>query len=103
MSYSFTADTRERARGEPVSKQFDWSVTAPSTAVVQVIAAATGTEPTEGTPLYDSVDSGALDTLFGDADGDPDRRFSFTHEGLTVTLTGDGTVSARPIAESASR
>ncbi|MBX0295722.1 HalOD1 output domain-containing protein [Haloarcula nitratireducens] len=96
MSKSFDTADRERASVGAVSEQFDWAETEPSMAVVETIAAATGRTPAEGTPIYESVDAEAIDTLFGSGNDSPDRRFSFTHEGLTVTVAGDGTVSARP-------
>ncbi|MBV0925424.1 hypothetical protein KTS45_14550 [Halomicroarcula limicola] len=100
MSQSFNTDNRRRVPEGTVSEQFDWAETDPSMAVAETIAAAAGRTPTEGTPLYESIDAGAIDTLFGAGDDSPDRQFSFTHEGLSVTVSGDGTVSARPATDS---
>ncbi|WP_135303684.1 HalOD1 output domain-containing protein [Haloarcula amylovorans] len=103
MSRAFTKGDGEGVRSGPVSEQFDWAETAPSMAVVEVIAAAAGTEPTVGTPIYESVEAGAIDALFRAGNDSSDRQFSFTHEGIAVTVKGDGTVLARPTLETASR
>ncbi|WP_123537847.1 HalOD1 output domain-containing protein [Halosimplex salinum] len=61
-----------------------------SMAVVEAVAAATETEPTEMPPLARSVDPDALDTLFASADGPID--LSFRYGGVTVTLECGGVI-----------
>lgn len=73
---------------------YDWSSTAPSTGVVETVAAATGREPLALPRLYDAVDSDALDSLF--RSGDEDVSASFGFAGCEVTVRGDGVVAVRP-------
>ncbi|WP_276275556.1 HalOD1 output domain-containing protein [Haloarcula regularis] len=57
-------DATETARpGQITRGHFDWSVVDPSTAVAELLADAAGCEPAEVGPLYDTVDSDALDSL----------------------------------------
>jgi len=62
-----------------------------SVAVIESIAAVAGTDPLEmEPPLYEAVDTDALDKLF--ERGDPER-VEFEYDGHEVTVTGDGTVT----------
>lgn len=65
-------------------------------AVVEAVAAETGRDPLELDPLYDAVDSEALQRVVGpDGEGDPPvEQFRFRYEGCDVTVAGDGRVTA---------
>lgn len=68
----------------------DWSETGrPSTAVVEAVAAATGTAPTELPSLNDHVDPDALDRLLQEA---RTVEVSFRYGGTEVFVTGDGSI-----------
>lgn len=76
------------ARNAPVREE---SV---SGAVVEAVAEAEGTDPLELTPpLYDAVDSDALDRLFADASTDGRMEVAFAYRGYDVSVRGDGSVS----------
>ena len=63
--------------------------TALSTAVVRTVADAEGVDPVElGTPLYEAVDSEALDELFAAGEG----AVTFEYYGYLVTAHSDGSV-----------
>lgn len=69
-----------------------------SLAVVTVVAAAANSDPTELAPLHFTVDTGALDALFGPSNT-AGQRFgstSFQYEGFTVTVFSEGTVEVGP-------
>lgn len=78
--------------------EFSSSVT-PSVAVSEAVAEATGTDPREGPPLYDYVDTDALNALLTESTGDSEALFvTFEYDGHEVTVGGDGTVSVAPAA-----
>jgi hypothetical protein len=65
----------------------------PSYRVVEAVAELTGTPPEKLTPLYDVIDSDALDGLFDhDTHGTPieDGYLQFRYEGCDVTVYADG-------------
>jgi hypothetical protein len=70
--------------------------------VVAAVGGERGTDPTDLSPLYDTVDPEALDALFttahdeSTAAGDPARQFTFTYEGFVVDVTADGAVELSP-------
>jgi hypothetical protein len=57
--------------------------------VVASVAAKTGREPSEMEPLYNVVDTDALDGLFEGANG----TVRFPYEGYRVTVSADGSVT----------
>lgn len=63
----------------------------PIEAVVDAIANASEVEPTELAPLYDALDPGALDRLFGEPAGD-DTVLGFTVDEFNVFVRGDGQI-----------
>jgi hypothetical protein len=72
---------------------YDQSTTTPSRAVIAVLAEVMGTDPTELSPLYDSVDPDALDTIVRVRDPhDGDAEVTFTHEGHTISVHSYGKV-----------
>lgn len=65
----------------------------PSEAVVETVASREDVDPTELTPLYQSIDSEALDALVEAEERDDGlRQIAFTYHGYRVTITGDGVV-----------
>lgn len=75
------------------------SARSPSRAVISTVALATETDPTDLPPLFDALDTEALDALFG-GDG-PGRdgataELSFEYAGQTVTVGGDGVLEVAP-------
>ncbi|MCY4732791.1 hypothetical protein KY092_19840 [Natronomonas gomsonensis] len=85
-----------------VQTEFDWESVAPSTAVIETIAIAANTDPSEIEPLYDSVNSDALDNLIESSATRPTNgvtTVSFTASAYEVSVTGSGTVAVRHIDE----
>ncbi|WP_435157176.1 HalOD1 output domain-containing protein [Haladaptatus sp. DFWS20] len=78
---------------------FDWSrAEQPSIAIVEAITAVTGRNSTDIPPLYDSINPDALNALVT-AKGrktSSDVSLTFSCDGVVLTVTGDGTVTARP-------
>ncbi|RLM32980.1 HalOD1 output domain-containing protein [Haloarcula sp. Atlit-120R] len=85
---------------EPVRAQYEWSSTAPSTAVIETVAIAVNRAPTTLEPLYESLDPDALDTLLrptGSASSDVETvtvSFNFADWQVTVHSRGDVIVRA---------
>lgn len=68
-------------------------------AVVDVVAAVAGTDPTALPPLGEVVDPDALESLVtpaGTPSGTDDVRVAFTFDGHDVTVFGHGVVAVRP-------
>lgn len=66
-----------------------------STAVIEAVADHAGVEPTDLPPLYESVESDALDALFQSLPRGPLRRMgdvTFSYAGYFVRVTADGAV-----------
>jgi len=83
------------ARDQLITHRCDWAETDPTLAVVEAIAVAANREPTDHRPLYDAVDTDALNDIF-DGDQSPSVEVSFTYEGFDVSVAGTGTVTVRP-------
>ncbi|WP_276249583.1 HalOD1 output domain-containing protein [Haloarcula rara] len=66
----------------------------PTDAIVHALATATDTEPTELTPLYDSIDTEALNQMFGEHGGARDAKavLGFQVENWNVFVRGDGRI-----------
>lgn len=64
----------------------------PSTSetIVEAVADATDTDPTQLPPLYDTVNTDALDMLFSERDG---GTLTFEYADCTVVVHGDVTVT----------
>ncbi|WP_276299945.1 HalOD1 output domain-containing protein [Halorussus lipolyticus] len=83
--------TRVESRTPAVERRVDEANT-PSQAVVTAIAEALDTDVRELPPLYETVDSDALDTIFGRRhDGTPrtDGRVEFDHHDCRVVVDPD--------------
>jgi len=87
---------------EPVRAQYDWSATTPSVAVIEIVARAVDREPTTLKPLYESLDSDALDSLLrstGSVSEDAQTvtvSFRFADRQVTVHSSGDVVVRTNP-------
>ena len=64
----------------------------PSLAVVRAVAESEGVDPLYLPPLYHSVNSGVLDTLFGESGP---AQVEFAYHGHEVEVLGEGRVVAR--------
>lgn len=71
------------------------SDTSPSDAIVRAIAAVSDTEPTDLTPLYDTIDTEALNRLFDGRTRESDaggKILSFAVSGWNVFVRDDGRI-----------
>ena len=89
-----TDATSYRTSGPEVTRQFDFSETSPSDAVVRAISVLTDTEPTTLEPLYETVDPEALDTLI--RNGDASTELTIRYLEYRVVVRGDETVEVYP-------
>lgn len=95
------AETPQRIADRPTSSDdpdaFVRSTVTPgqtaTATVVDVLASVTGAETTELDPLYGTIDPDALEAICESFAGKNDR-VAFVHAGCTVTVRGDGTVTA---------
>lgn len=82
-----------------VTRSYDWSDTVPSTAVAETVAAAVDEEPTEIPPLYESIETDALDSIIqrdGHHENGRHRSIAFSYAELWITVEGSGMVSVNP-------
>lgn len=81
--------------------EFDFSETlTPTVAVAEAIAETTDADPTSGPPIYEYVDTDALDALLTESNGEIDSiTVSFAYEGHTVVVNGSGQVVVEPADE----
>jgi hypothetical protein len=70
---------------------YDPERTRPAMAVVAAVASARDVFPEVLRPIYDSIDTDALNSVVGGATGDP-VTVSFSFEGYAVTVTSAGVV-----------
>lgn len=84
---------------------FDSATVAPSTAVVEAMAAVRGVDPTELPPLFAVVDPQALDRLCARRvpDQEGDRTVVFSYLDHEVTVKSLGTIRIRPLEETDER
>jgi len=76
---------------------YDRDATDPSLAVVASLAAVLDVGPADLPPLYDAVDTDALDALVRDRNGaEPAVSVGFSVDDHAITVTGDGTVTVDP-------
>jgi len=83
-----------------IRAEYDWTSTTPSIAVIETVAIASGREPTGIGPLYEVIDTDALDALIQSnvaylADGGTTVTFEFA--GQSVTVHGGGSVVVQPV------
>lgn len=78
---------------DAVRRTFDWSVTQPTTAVVDTVAKDAGRDPTELPALYDELDPDALNKII--ESGKPEISVSFVYNDRNITVHGQGDVVVR--------
>lgn len=78
---------------------FDSATLEPTVAVVQAMAVAEETDPTELKALYEAIDPQALDRICSEGvpRRDDNRTVEFTYQGRRVTVESLGFVEIRPI------
>lgn len=79
--------------------EYDWTSIAPSTAVMETVAAATGCEATAFGPLYETIDTDALDAVVRSMQfqtSDDQASVSFGFDGIHVSVHGRGLVVVQP-------
>jgi len=96
------SDEPEIASGNDrvVRAGYDWAAIPASTAVVETVADARDREPTGLDPLYQVVDTDALDALVrssGDGPVAGGTTVTFEVADTSVTVHGDGAVVVRPV------
>lgn len=82
--------------------RFGWDgFVQPSAAVAEAVATATDREATELDPIYESIDTDALDNLISPTDTERSGavHISFVYEGVDVHVDGHRGIEVRPIAE----
>lgn len=80
-----------------VRERFDWTDVSPSTAVLETVKKATGTDPTELAPLYEYVDPDSLDSMCAHTTpNEASVRVSFDYSGVHVSVASDGLVAVCP-------
>lgn len=79
------------------------SVTSPITAIIEAIAAHEGLDPMAlEQPLYEVIDTDALDALVGNHRSEqarPTITVAFSYNGCRVHISGDGSVEVSPHTE----
>ena len=104
MTPSDRPDEADSASGEDgvIRASYDWETTAPSIAVIELVAIASDREPTGLEPLYEVLDPDALDALVGSNGSNRvgnGTTVSFEFAGQSVTVNGGGGVMVRPAGE----
>lgn len=98
-----SADSRKStSQRDTYHTHYDWSTPeSVSLTVIRAIAAVTGKKTDEVTPLYTCLDPEALDALFRPTRETPRAKgqVSFTLDGQTVTIHGDGRIVINPVDE----
>lgn len=79
---------------DAIHKQYDWSDTDPSMAVVKTVAVATNQEATTLRPLYEVIDPDALDALVGEngVRTATEASISFIYEQCKITVNSSGDI-----------
>lgn len=85
----------------PAGRRYEWrEAECPSTAFVQAVADATGRDPIDMPPLYEFVDTDALnDLMTGSADGPGSVTVTVTYDGVTGQFDSDGELLVLPAGE----
>ena len=89
------AETRSFDRCSPAERTTKRELT---TDVVYTVADVSDTDPVDLPPLYDVIDTDALNDLVAGSYDSALRTISFQYCGYTVTVTGDGDISVASTA-----
>lgn len=89
-----TDDDRVHRSDDIYRVEFSGGTDEPSTTVVEAVAAITGRKQDELDPLYDAVETDALDSIFGSGirSDEGDVVITFTYEGVDVVVRNSGVV-----------
>ena len=88
------SDIEAATGGDPIlRRQYDWGDIEPSTAIATLLTEATDQTVRDLDPLYNTIDSDALDSLFQSKQGRPDCTVSFSYGEFSVRVRGDGEVA----------
>lgn len=91
------SDSTDPAQTDSITQPIraDWREhDSPCTAIVEVVAEATGREPTDLPPLYESIETDALDALVSTST-DASTRVTFDYAGVEVTVRSNGEFEVR--------
>lgn len=88
-------DTRVSNRSGPAERTTKRELT---TDVVYTVADVSDTDPTDLPPLYDAIDTDALNDLVAGSHDGALRTIAFQYCGYTVTVTGDGDINVASTA-----
>ena len=91
---SATSDQTDSTDARPPTVRHNWTESDhPSVMIVEAVAAATDRNTTDLSPLQETIDADALDTLL---DGQASSVVvSFRYADTGVTVTGDGSIEVR--------
>lgn len=81
------------AESETYRAEFDPETTDASIAVIGALAELTATDPTDFEPLYEAVDTDALNAIIRSPGTTSDTEVSFAFAGQDVTVDSGGTVA----------
>ena len=98
MDKNHTEAYRSPSPGEPDTIEYEWNErVAPTTAIVEAIAAATNRDPRHMPPLHDYVDVDSItDIVTTEAKGaSRPVRVTFPYEQHTVLVGSDGAIEVR--------
>ena len=90
-----TAADAALAESSPLSRNFAWADVTPATAVVEIVADATETDPTELDPLHDAVDTDALNRVVEPTEPNAtgSLRVSFSYHDFFVVVRQSGHIT----------
>jgi hypothetical protein len=91
-------DLNRHNRSQTTRIEYEWSSVAPSTAVLEAVAAAADCEPTDLDPLYEFVDPDALDQFVrstASSENAGNTSISFSFDCYEVTVYSSGFVTVR--------
>lgn len=91
-SFEFQADSRS------YRAEFDAATTSASVAVIGALAEVLDTGPTDIEPLYETVETDALDAIVHHTSATGDVQVSFVLEGRNVTVASDGSIDIEATA-----
>ena len=90
-----TAADAALAESSPLSRNFAWADVTPATAVVEIVADATETDPTDLDPLHGAVDTDALNRVVepNEPDATGNLRVSFSYHDFFVVVRQSGRIT----------
>ena len=92
-------DGSNKSDADTISLEYEWDDHEPSTAVIEAIAATTGTDEIDLDPLYETVDPDALDAVVAGRSNqmtDP-VVVTFNYNGYRVVVNDGGRIELDPL------